>query len=62
MLSLIFIGLLQNYQMFSCSSVEPMDRVLCGKVNRRKRGGLTSVSVHVIAALSNDFDHVLCSG
>lgn len=43
MLSLIFVRLLQNDQMLSCSSLESMDGVLCGKVRRRKCGGLTSV-------------------
>lgn len=53
---------LQNDQSLPCSSLEPMDGVLCGKGNRREGGGLTLVSVYVIAALSNDFGHVLCSG
>lgn len=45
----------------SCSSLDPMDRVLHGKVNRRECGGLTIVSVYVIATLSNGFGCVLCS-
>lgn len=62
MLSLIIISSLQNDQMLSCNSLEATDRVLCRKVNWRECGGSTLVSVYVIAALSNDFGHVLCSG
>lgn len=62
MLRLIFIRALQNDQTFSCNSLEAMDGVLREKVNGRECGGLTWVSVYVIAAVSHDFGHVLCSG
>lgn len=62
MLSLTFVRSLQNDQTLSLATPwKPRTAVYVGKVKGREHRGLALVSVDVIAALSADFVHVLCS-